>query len=201
MLSNFLEIIIFSKQVAKRIVNKNLLTTLFRRQIVPCSGFDLVTSATVLLFSSCQTWRAEAPSSSLLYLLWHHLLPIAFLMWTYPGTSAFLYIKLHVYQGTVQDTPQCWEVKELRNENVSVSQRCEWCTLQQPTVPPNYTREIQSEAPEAIPVSRNCLRQFYAMMTQETSWCSDNTLAMCWRAKEGLSPSVLGKRVLDYRLK
>lgn len=35
----------------------------------------------------------------------------------------------------------------------------------------------------------------------DSSWCSDNTLAMCWRAKEGLSPSVLGKRVLDYRLK
>lgn len=87
----------FFKQEAKRIVNKKPLTTLFRRHIVPCSRFDLVTSAAVLVFSSYQTRRAEDPNSSLLYLLWHHLLSIAFLIWAYPGTSAFLYIKLPQY--------------------------------------------------------------------------------------------------------
>lgn len=70
------------------------LVTLFRRQTVPCSRFELVILATVLLFSSYQTWKAEALNSSLLHLLWHHLLSIAFLMWAYPGTSSFLYIKL-----------------------------------------------------------------------------------------------------------
>lgn len=44
------------------------LVTLFRRQTAPCSRFDSVTSS-IVLFSSYRTWRAEAPSSSLLYLL------------------------------------------------------------------------------------------------------------------------------------
>lgn len=101
------------------------LVTLFRRQILPCSRFDLVISATVLLFSSYQTWRAEAPSSSLLYLLWHCLLSIAFLMWTYLGTLAFLYIKLLpcLSSHSSEHTPF------LRHEGV-----LEWKYLSQPEI-------------------------------------------------------------------
>lgn len=100
------------------------LVTLFRRQILPCSRFDLVISATVLLFSSYQTWRAEAPSSSLLYLLWHCLLS-CLLMRTHLGTLAFLYIKILPCLSSHSSgyTPF------LRHERVS-----EWKYLSQPEI-------------------------------------------------------------------
>lgn len=85
---------IVQSSVTFQVREQRNLVTLFRRQILPCSRLDLVTSVTVLLCSSHQTWRAEAPSSSLLYLLCYHFLSISFMMWAYPGTPAFLYINL-----------------------------------------------------------------------------------------------------------